>query len=133
MTTTTNHTAATLAALPPRELDALAHTIAMQRLYVLWHGIPLDCDKDGISGDPIPRYSISLDAAALLERELDKRDLDDKYADTLIDITCGGKAYLVERHYQCGYTAGCAGVWAVATASAQQRTIAAILAAREAK
>ena len=128
MTTTTQHTAASLAAIHsrnPRELDAIAHQIVMQKLYVLWLGMPLDCDVDGISGDPIPRYSTSLDAAALLEKALSERGLRDENYKCLYSVVAGCIDNIAAKHGDV--------IEAAMFASARDRTIAAVLAAQEAK
>ena len=127
MTTATNtaqHTAASLAQLHGRVLDVIAHEKVMQRHVTTWLHIPLDCDADGISGDPIPRYSTSLDAAALLEKALSERKINND--EHLFYVVRGNRNTNFDDD---SWTF--AGL--MAHASARDRTIAAVLAAQEAK
>ena len=123
-TTNTTHTAASLAQLHGRVLDVIAHEKVMQRHVTIWLHIPLDCGTDGIAGDPIPRYSADLNAAALLEKALSERDLGSRYGDELMwnigICPCGDAMCIVGGH----------DAFKAISASAAQRTIAAVLAAQ---
>lgn len=130
MTTTTQHTAASLAAIydrNPRELDAIAAEVVMGQ-HVEWVGVGYD--KDDLEARPIvldvgtlPEYSTSLDAAALLEKALSERGLRLVALHKLLDM-CGT---------DMGAGINIMDVQCVADASAKDRTIAAVLAAQEAK
>lgn len=144
MTNTTTHTAATLAALPPRELDALAETIVMGNSIRWSNASRADPDDDNcidfyesLSGVVIEvftvtdrgvwnthNYSTSLDAAALLEAELARRNV--PYIMSLLDVLDDTWNLFEDWAYAKN-------MLRIATASAKQRTIAAILAAQEAK
>ena len=124
--TTTTHTAATLAALPPRELDALAY------FYVLGRGVVGMRD-----GEPVvvpmreydgPQFSTDLNAAALLEAELARRGLGKRYAEWLYRLSKSDLIALDDAHSEpCPDMAV---LFGLITISAKQRTIAAILAAQ---
>jgi len=119
---TTTHTAASLAALhadDPRKLDALAHeTVFQQRVEeVQGHNTAfLIVANVGT----LPDYSASLDAAAMLEARLAERGLQAKYGEMICDPR--------SHHIQFAST-----VFRIATTTAHERTIAAVLAAQEAK
>ena len=133
-TTPTTPTAAQLAALAPRELDALAHETVF-RLPVEWlHAYEnYDCGGWLISGDSedglqpcsmpdiLHEYSASLDAAALLEAELTRREL--SYIDDLLNV--------IDPALNVLDWADSDQLMRIATASAKSRTIACILAAQE--
>lgn len=122
---TTTHTAASLAALhadDPRKLDALAAELIP---------VPdLRWQPDTITGQEIAGFllgsgffrffepSSDLNHAAMLEARLAERNLEGYYGSALMDV-------LVDEFHP--------GVFYIATATAAQRTIAAILAAQEAK
>ena len=108
-------------AIDPRELDAIAHEIVRRRFYVWWMGIPLDCDKVSIPNDPIPRYSASLDAAALLEKALSERGLRDENYKCLYSVVAGCIDNIAIKHGDV--------IEAAIFARAKSRTIAAVLAA----
>ena len=123
MTTLITHTAETLAALPDRELDALAHrTLFGQCVKNIYH-----------VHSSAKRYSTSLDAAALLERELARRGLDEERAEQLSTLlgtdVISSTEYGQHEFFRTDWDA----VSENQRASAKQRTIAAILAMQEGK
>lgn len=102
----------------PRKLDALAHETVFQQHVEEVQGhntVFLVVANVGT----LPNYSASLDAAALLEARLAERGQDREYAFRLIAIT--------------GYITNYRAAFRFTTATATQRTIAAILAAQEVK
>ena len=122
-TTTPTHTAASLAAIydrNPRELDALAHFVVF--------GFGAVGIRDGepvvVPHHNFDRYSASLDAAALLEKALSERGLGSRYGDELMwnigICPCGDVMCIVGGH----------DAFKAISASAAQRTIAAVLAAQ---
>lgn len=122
--TTTTHTPATLAALAPRELDALAHKTILPDKNTMWIS-PTKFFYTTRTGDDwgaYPEYSTDLNAAALLEAELARRGLEDEY-DAAMCIVPDSAGYPMIGARRI--------VWL--RASAEQRTIAAILAAMEAR
>ena len=75
-------------------------------------------DRIGPDWGAYPSYSTDLNHAAMLEARLAERDLEGYYGSALMDV-------LVDEFHPS--------VFYIATATAAQRTIAAILAAQEAK
>ena len=124
-TNPTTHTAAQLAALAPRELDALAAVIVLdctvydEELY--WSTMETVCRlPDGLKLRDWS-FSTSRDAAALLEAELALRGLEDERIEQLcgvVDITW------YHRHSKHQLAR-------LSSASAKARTIAAILAVQD--
>jgi len=114
------HTAASLAALHadnPRKLDALAAQVVLSHVVEWDVGIPYSV-WPLIGYRPIPEYSADLNAVADLESRLAERGMEDHYGAALMDVLTD------EFHPSVFY---------IATATATQRTIAAVLAAQEAK
>jgi len=117
---TTTHTAASLAALhadDPRKLDALAHEAVFGERTEEIQG------RNGayliaVGVGTLPNYSASLDAAALLEARLAERDMEGNYGAALMDV--------LDKEFHPS-------IFYIATATARDRTIAAVLAAQEAK
>lgn len=121
--TTTTHTPATLAALPLRELDALAHEAVFPDHNTMWINATRCVFVRREGGDDWgshPEYSRDLNHAALLEAELARRGLEDAY-DAAMCIVPDSTGYPMIGARRI--------VWL--RASAKQRTIAAILAAQE--
>jgi len=127
---TTTHTAASLAALhadDPRKLDALAHEAVFGERTEEIQG------RNGayliaVGVGTLPNYSASLDAAALLEARLAERSplLEHEYAQQLKDI-------LDVRLIDYDGVTDWYSMSSMIRASARDRTIAAVLAAQEAK
>ena len=126
--TTTTHTAAQLAALAPRELDALAAVIVLdctvydEELY--WSTMETVCRlPDGLKLRDWS-FSTDLNAAALLKRELERRGLIEKWAMNLLNVIDDGWNSFEDWAHVNGFLR-------IATASAKDRTIAAILAVQD--
>lgn len=132
MTMTTKHTAASLAALhadDPRKLDALAHITVFQRGFTRIAGIPhIRLNEMGEDAVEMPHYSASLDAAARLEARLAERSplLEHVYAKHLVDVV---DVRLIDYDGVTDWYS----MSSMIRASACDRTIAAVLAAQEAK
>ena len=129
-TNSTTHTAASLAALAPRELDALAHETVFQDRIEKRSGIFVYVN--GVTRIPIAHYSTDLSETVLLERELERRGLIERWALMLLDNSTGG-TYPV-RHpdiESANYEIDYASVSRIARFSPCDRTIAAILAVQD--
>lgn len=127
-TNPTTHTAASLAALPPRELDALAHGIVCPDKNTMWVSPTKFFYVDRSSSDwgAYPEYSRDLNHAALLEAELARRGLDERRAECLDGLV---EEYVIDWRQnedvpQVNYKA----LSNNQCAAAKSRTIAAILA-----
>ena len=126
MTTTTQHTAASLAAIHsrnPRELDAIAHRTVFPGKNTMWVSPTkfVLVDRVGYDWEAYPSYSTDLNHAALLEKALSERKINND--EHLFYVVRGNRNTNFDDD---SWTF--AGL--MAHASARDRTIAAVLAAQ---